>query len=100
MEQAPKQQRGEPRARISQRLRVRVPDSDHPPEICTAHNLSRSGLYFVTSSTHYLPKMKIYVTRNFDPDDQMSTEEIADILRVDNLRGNRKGVAIRLPFAP
>jgi len=81
---------------MSQRLRIRIPDSDHPAEICTAHNLSRSGLYFVTSSTHYLPGMRICVTRNFDPDDQMSTEEMANIVRVDSLRGDRKGVAIQV----
>jgi len=96
MERTGKEQRRELRARMSQRLRIRIPDSDHPAEICTAHNLSRSGLYFVTSSTHYLPGMGICVTRNFDPDDQMSTEETANIVRVDSLRGDRKGVAIQV----
>jgi hypothetical protein len=96
MERTGKEQRRELRARMSQRLRIRIPDSDHPAEICTAHNLSRSGLYFVTSSTHYLPGMEICVTRNFDPDDQMSTEETANIVRVDSLRGDRKGVAIQV----
>jgi hypothetical protein len=91
-----KEQRRELRAKMSQRLRVRIPDSDHPAEICQAHNLSRSSLYFVTPSTHYLPGMNIHVIRNFDPDDQMSTEEMANIVRVDNLRGDRKGVAIRV----
>jgi hypothetical protein len=93
------EQRREPRARVSQRLRIRIPDSDHPTEICTAQNLSRSGLYFVTSFTHYLPGMKICVTRNFDPEDHMSTEETANIVRVDSLRGDRKGVAIRVRAA-
>jgi hypothetical protein len=93
------EQRRELRARVSQRLRVRLPDSDDPAEICTAHNLARSGLYLVTPFTHYLPGMKICVTRNFHPDDQMSTEEMADIVRVDSLSGDRKGVAIRVKVA-
>ncbi len=64
-----KEQRRELRARVSQRLRIRIPDSDHPAEICPAHDVSRSGLYFVTTSTHYLADMKVCVIRNFDPDD-------------------------------
>ena len=88
--------RRELRARVSQRWRVRISDTDHPAEICSARDISRSGFYFVTDSTHYRPGMKVYVMRNFDPDDQMSTEEIGDIVRVDSLRGNRKGVAIQL----
>lgn len=63
-----KEQRRELRAKVSQRLRVRIPDSDHSAEICQAHNLSRSGPYFVIASTHYLPGMNICVIRNFDPD--------------------------------
>ena len=54
MERTRKEQRRQLRAKISQRLRVRVPDSD-----------------------------------------QMSTEEMANIVRVDSLGGDRKGVAIQ-----
>ena|ERR1700674_2093248 len=96
MEQTENNQRRELRVRMSQRWRIHIPDTDHPAEICSARDVSRSGLYFVTYSTHYLPGMKVRVIRNFDPDDQMSTEEIGDILRVDSLRGGRKGVAIQL----
>ena len=55
MERTRKEQRRQLRAKISQRLRVRVPDSD-----------------------------------------QMSTEEMANIVRVDSLGGDRKGVAIQV----
>ena len=90
------EKRRELRARISQRWQIRIPDTDHPVEICTTHNVSRCGLYFVTSSTHYLSGMKVCVIRNFDPHDQMATEEIGTIVRVDTLKGDRKGVAIRV----
>jgi len=40
--------------------------------------------------------MKVGVIRNFDPDDQMSTEEMGNIVRVDSLSGDRKGVAIQV----
>ena len=34
--------------------------------------------------------------RNFDPHDQMATEEIGAIVRVDTQKGDRKGMAIRV----
>jgi hypothetical protein len=96
MRRAGKEQRREVRVRVSQRLWIRVADSDHPAETCTAGNVSRSGLYFITSSTHYFPGTKVYVVRNFDPDDRMSAEEIGKIVRVDSLSGDRMGVAIQI----
>jgi hypothetical protein len=95
MQQTGEERRREPRARVTQRLRIRIPGTDHPAEICATHDVSRSGLYFVTTSTHYLPDMKVFVNRNFDPDDQMSTEEKGNVVRVDRLSGNRIGVAIK-----
>jgi hypothetical protein len=91
-----KERRRELRARVAQRWRIRIPDTDHPPEICATHNVSRCGLYFLTSSTHYLPGMTVCVTRNFHPDDQISTEEIGKIVRVDSYEGGQKGVAIQV----
>ena len=96
MEQAGNERRRELRAMFSYRLRIRIPDTDHLAEICTAQNGSRSGLYFVTPSTHYLSGMKVCVIRNFHLDDQMSTEEMGTIVRVDSLKEDRKGVAIRV----
>ena len=90
------ERRREPRARVAQRWRIRVPDTDIPPEICTTHNVSRCGLYFLTSFTHYLPGTIVYVIRNFDPDDQFSTEEKCKIVRVDSYKGNQKGVAVQI----
>jgi len=96
MVQSGKERRRELRARMAQRWRIRIPDTDHLPEICTTHNVSRCGLYFLTSSTHYLPGMAVLMIRNFDPDDQISTEETGKIVRVDSLEGGRKGVAIQV----
>jgi hypothetical protein len=91
-----REQRGELRARVAQRWRIRIPDTDFPPEICTTHNVSRCGLYFLTPSTHYLPGMTVCVIRNFDPDDQMNKEEVGKIVRVDSYKGDQKGVAIQV----
>ena len=84
------------RARMYQRWRIRVPDSDLPVEFCAAHNVSRSGLYFITSSAHYVIGMKVCVIRNFDADDQMSVEEAGEVVRVTHLKDNKRGIGIRI----
>ena len=74
------ERRRELRVKLSQRWRIRIPDTDFPVEVCTTNNISRCGLYFVTYSTHYLAGM----------------EEEGTILRVDTVKGERYGVAILL----
>jgi|SRR5579862_3440033 len=96
MRRVGKERRREPRARVAQRWRVRIPDTDHPAEICTTHNVSRCGLYFLTSSTHYLRGMTVCVIRGFHPDDHISKEEIGKIVRADSYEGGRKGIAIQV----
>ena len=90
------ERRRELRVKLSQRWRIRIPDTDFPVEVCTTNNISRCGLYFVTYSTHYLAGMDVYVIRNFQPHDQALMEEEGTILRVDTLKGERYGVAILL----
>jgi hypothetical protein len=40
--------------------------------------------------------MTIYVTRNYHPDDPLNKEEIAEVVRIDNLKDGRTGVAVRI----
>ena len=83
------------RSFVSECWRIRIVDSDLPPEICTTNNVSRCGLYFVTTSTHYTLGMRLYVIRNFNPA-SMAAEEMGEVLRVDLMMGGRVGVAIRI----
>jgi hypothetical protein len=38
--------------------------------------------------------MRLCVVRNFDPDGNLTTEEVGRVLRVDHLRDNKLGVAV------
>jgi hypothetical protein len=67
-----------------------------PLEICSTNNVSRCGLYFVTSSTRYTPGMRLFVIRNFDLSRCLAAEEMGEVLRVDPLMDGRQGVAIRI----
>ena len=87
--------RDELRSIVSACWRIRIVDSDLAPEICATTNVSRCGLYFVTTLTHYTPGMRLYVIRNFNPA-SMAAEEMGEVLRVDLMRDGRVGVAIRI----
>jgi len=85
-----------PRETLSEPVRVRPCDPLYPEEICTTANVSRSGLYFVTRTKHYVVGMNVVVTLNFGPDDPIHREQIGDVVRIEALNKNRWGVAIRI----
>jgi hypothetical protein len=85
-----------PRETLSEPVLVRPCDPLYPEEICTTANVSRSGLYFVTSTKHYVVGMNVLVTLNFGPDDPKHREQIGDVVRVDALDEDKRGVAIRI----
>jgi hypothetical protein len=88
-------QRQNPRAKVSQRLRVRPRAADSPAEIYLTLNVSRKGLCFVTASNGYFEGMEVCVTRNFQPNDPANREEDGTVVRVDKLRDGKWGVAIQ-----
>jgi hypothetical protein len=85
-----------PRENLSEPVRVRPCDSQYPEEICTSTNVSRTGLYLVTSTEHYFIGMNVLVSLNFGPDDPMHRDQIGDVVRVDKLEDGKWGVAIRI----
>src|ERR1700674_4727361 len=92
--------RSAPRAKISLPVRVRPFASNYPEEICTTLNMSREGLYFVTSAGHYLEQyfrnLKVYVMRNFHSNDPANQEEIGDVVRGGGQRDGKWGVPIAI----
>ena len=96
MQTAIKECRQTPRELLSEPVRVRPCDSQYPEEVCTTSNVSRSGVYLVTSADHYAVGMNVIVTLNFGPDDPKHREQIGDVTRVDRLEGGKWGVAIRI----
>ena len=103
MESATSNRRSAPRAKISLHIRVRSFDSKYPGDIFTTLNMSRDGLYFLTSAGHYLEHyfrgMKVHVMRNFQPNDPANQEEIGDVVRIDGPKDGKWGVAIHIFLA-
>jgi arsenate reductase (thioredoxin) len=52
--------------------------------------------YFMTATGYYVPRMEIFVTRHFRPDDPTSREEKGVVVRVQSLGGGHIGVAIHI----
>jgi hypothetical protein len=89
-----KDRRTVPRTEVSQLVRIRPFDPNFPTEYCTTFNVSRAGVYFATSSAHYLLGINVYVTRDFLPGDPMNREEMGSVVRVEKLEDDRFGIAI------
>src|SRR5579871_6148602 len=81
----------------SEIIRIRPAESQFVEEIRTTLNVSWDGLYFATSIGHYSPGMVVYITRNFRPSNPAGREEEGTVLRVDQLRRDRWGIAVHLP---
>jgi hypothetical protein len=96
MQIAIKEHRQTPREDLSEPVRICPFDQEYPEEVCTTLNVSRNGLYFVTSSDHYFPGMNVIVTLNFCSDDLVQREYIGDVVRLERLEHSKWGVAIRI----
>jgi DNA-binding NarL/FixJ family response regulator len=94
-----KERRQQPRANLSQVVRVRPFDASLPPDDCTTFNVSRGGLYCATSKDHYAPGMNVYVTSDFRPDNPEGHTVAGVVVRVENLEAAKWGVAIHI-FSP
>jgi hypothetical protein len=90
--------RSNPRAKLGRKLRVHPSDGNEEDfeEIATSVNLSKRGMYFHSDLPGYRVGLRLFVTYPFTSlSDPMKTEWIAEV-RVDELPGNKRGVAIRL----
>jgi len=93
------EKRSNPRAKLARRLRIRPSDAneDEFEEIATSANVSKRGIYFHSELQSYRVALRLFVTYPFTSlNDPMKTEWIAEVVRVDQLAGNRRGIAIQL----
>jgi hypothetical protein len=91
--------RTNPRAKLGRKLRVRPSDGneDDFEEIATSVNLSKRGIYFHSELQSYRVALRLFVTYPFTSlTDPMKTEWVAEVVRVDELPGNKRGIAIHL----
>jgi hypothetical protein len=91
------ERRRSPRTVLSLLTRVRPVDSALQPEYCTSVNVSHTGVYFKTSSDHYLLGMEVYVTRDFVVAGPNRAEIMGVVVRIDKLED---GFGVAIHFLP
>jgi hypothetical protein len=82
------------RSKLSQHVQLLPFDSQLSAETTSTRNLSRRGFYFETTLGHYSVGMYVRVTLNFSASDPVSRQEVAHVVRVEELRSGKFGVAI------
>jgi len=80
----------------SQTVCIRPVESQYAEEIRPTLNVTWDGLYFATSIGHYFSGMNVSVARDLQSSDRAHQEKKGTVVRVDNLKEGRWGVAVHL----
>jgi hypothetical protein len=73
------------RIRISQPIHIRPVNSQYAAETCTSLDLSQSGLYLESPSSHYYVGMEVFLTRNVPPGGPANLDEHGYVVRVEKM---------------
>jgi hypothetical protein len=87
------------RVRLSFLVRVRPsqPTIDEFDEVVVTLNSCRCGCYFTTDSVLYKKHLRLFVTLPYSNSfGAINRDYVGEVLRVDNLKGDRVGVAVKL----
>jgi hypothetical protein len=86
------------RAKLARPMRVRPsePRDDHFDDLPNSVNASKHGIYFVSKNSTYYKGMRVFVTFPYSAHDPMSSEYLAEVVRIDVLPNNKFGVAVDL----
>jgi hypothetical protein len=87
------------RAKLARPMRVRPsePRDDHFEDLPTSVNASKHGIYFVTRRSNYYKGLRVFVTFPYtSAHDPMTSEYLAEVVRVDTLPNSKFGIAVDL----
>jgi hypothetical protein len=87
------------RAKLARPMRVRPsePRDDHFEDLPTSVNASKHGIYFVSRCSNYYKGMRVFVTFPYtSAHDPMTSEYLAEVVRIDTLPKDKFGVAVDL----
>jgi hypothetical protein len=87
------------RAKLARPMRVRPsePRDDHFEDLPTSVNASKHGIYFVSRCSNYYKGMRVFVTFPYtSAHDPMTSEYLAEVVRIDTLPKGKFGIAVDL----
>ena len=86
------------RVKLHQPIKVRpanLKDGEFE-DISQTENASKSGIYFLTLTSHYFVGMRVYVTLPYLPSESAKRREyFGQVIRVDRTATEERGVAIQ-----
>ena len=85
-----------PRAQVVRPIRIRTESADVPIELRQTRDISRTGFFFVTHSSHYYVGMRIYVVMGYDPGDPVTREWLGEVKRIEKLPGAMFGIGVHV----
>ena len=89
------------RAKLARPMRVRPsePRDDHFEDLPNSVNASKHGIYFVSKRSTYYKGMRVFVTFPYLANDPMSSEYLAEVVRIEALPNNKFGIAVDLKMS-
>jgi hypothetical protein len=87
------------RAKLARPMRVRPsePRDEHFEDLPTSVNASKHGIYFVSRRSNYYKGMRVFVTFPYTSAyDPMTSEYLAEVVRIDTLPKDKFGIAVDL----
>ena len=87
------------RAKLARPMRVRPsePRDDHFEDLPTSVNASKHGIYFLSRRSNYYKGMRVFVTFPYtSAHDPMTSEYLAEVVRIDTLPKDKFGIAVDL----
>ena len=88
--------RSEHRGKIEQPIRVRTVTDADEIDLCRTMNVSRSGLYFVSSQHHYHVGMHVHLIMGYRDGDPILKEWVGEVLRIERRDDGQSGIAVRI----
>ena len=87
------------RAKLARPMRVRPsePRDEHFEDLPISVNASKHGIYFVSRRSNYYKGMRVFVTFPYTTaHDPMTSEYLAEVVRIDTLPKDKFGIAVDL----
>ena len=87
------------RAKLARPMRVRPsePRDEHFEDLPISVNASKHGIYFVSRRSNYYKGMRVFVTFPYtSAHDPMTSEYLAEVVRIDTLPKDKFGIAVDL----
>src|ERR1700722_18880516 len=81
------ERRTSPRAQLVRTIRIRGESPDFPVELRKTRDISRTGFFFATHSSHYHVGMRVYVVMGYQAGDPVIREWLGEVKRIEKLPG-------------